>query len=801
MGVNMGGVVSMKMKFAILAFIFLLMPFSLGSSAIINHNITTLHVKTIWNVTQNSPSINITPVGNIFGTNTVNFLIVNNSKSTEISVVEGDNGVVKWEINVNPIFEYTVVNLSNSQGLVVLYRNGTLAMYNLANGNPIWMHNEGTYYRMGYIIAPYNGGDIIFNAGANPYSKAIGFTLYIEAINLTGSTLWSTHFLYGMNFTYSYEMFYPLPPYPSYSGAVLLNTYSYSGGDLVPYAQLVNAYTGNVIWNVSVQNGGGINSATIGNFLGKGPMIAYSTNAISGSLVIANLSNGNALQYYNASQPLWICEQQNAISMEVYDHLMPSLWYANMPSSSLSEDLILEGIGSIGMNGTQPMRLMEYDFVSSTTVWNVILQTNNSNAMMNPAPYYFITLPNNQGSYVIAYSSYSNKVYSIVNGYIKMDYKMNVPNSYLENMLINPNIFYTNEPVIADARPGAGYYTVSYIDLLNGSLILSKNVNVPQSFSKVYVEPLSLIANQTTPSFALIGDYKNGSESYTYIEGLNGINATTIFAMNFQGYFIMTNGTYMYNSIYPGLNNGQLMKGTGISNIILTTTNGITAFYSYYVYIAPIKINSFSVTPINGMAPLNVTYQVNVTGGVKPYVYKWYINGFYYTSNVSYYNFSYQLAGSYNASVTVYDSMNSYATSNNITVTVYSPSNGGQGAGKKYYTVSGIVQSSNYSPISNATLRFSSGNITETGSNGFFSLNLTNGTWSVIISKNGYQTAYYNITVNGSPLTETFTMYPERAGNTTSTTLTSQGSFVYLIIAAVVIVAVISLVIWIRRKK
>ena len=800
---GMGGGVSMKMKFAILAFIFLLTPFSLGSFAHINQNITTLHVKTIWNVTQNSPSLNITPLGNIFGTNTINFLVVNNSKSTEISVVQGDNGEVKWEINVNPIFEYTVVNLSNTQGLVVLYYNGTLAMYNLANGNVIWMHNEGTYYRMGYLIAPYNGGDIIFNAGANPYSKAIGFTLYIKALTLNGSTLWSTNFLYGMNFAYAYEMFYPLPPYSSYNGSVLLNTYSYSGGDLNPYAQLVNAYTGNVIWNTSVQNGGGINSATIGNFLGKGQVIAYTTNAISGSLVISNLSNGEALQYYNASQPLWLCEQQNAISMEVYFHLMPLRWYANMPSSSSSEDLIIEGIGSLGMHGTQPMRLIEYDFVSSTTIWNVTLQTNNSNAMMNAAPYYFITLPNNQGSYVIAYSSYSNKVYSIVNGYLKMDYKMNVPNSYLENMLINPNTFYTNEPIIADATPGSGYYVVSYIDMLNGSVILSKNVNVPQSFLKIYVEPLSFIANQTTPSFALIGNYKNGSEPYTYVEGLNGINATTIFTINFQGYFIMTNGTYLYNSIYPGLNNGQLMKGTGISNIILTTSNGITAFYSYYVYIAPIKINSFTATPMNGVAPLNVTYQVNVTGGVKPYIYKWYINGFYYTSNVSYYNFSYPLAGSYNASVTVYDSMNNYAISNNITVTAYPPSTGGQGIGGKYYSVSGIIQSPSYSPIPNATLRFSSGNITETNSNGFFSLNLTNGTWNVIISKNGYQTAYYNITVNGAPLTETFTMYPERATNPTSTSLPTQGNAVYLIIAGVVIVVAVILLIaiWHRRKK
>jgi hypothetical protein len=793
----------MKVSIAILLFFFLVIPFSVGSSAHISPNTTTLHVKTIWNVTQNSPSINITPIGNIFGTNTVNFLVVNNSKFTEISVVQGDNGLVKWEINVNPIFEYTVVNLSNTEGLVVLYYNGTLAMYNLANGNVLWMHNEGTYYRMGYLIAPYTNGDIIFNAGANPYSKAIGFTLYIKAINLNGSTLWSTNFLYGMNLTYSYDMFYPLPPYSSYTGAVLLNTYSYSGGDLVPYAELVNAYTGKVIWNVSVQNGGGINSATIGNLLGKGPMIAYSTNALSGSLVIANLTNGNALQYYNASQPLWLCEQQNDVSMEVYDHLMPSAWYANMPSSSSSEDLIIEGIGSIGINGTLPMMLMEYDFVSSTTVWNVILKTNNSNAMMNPAPYYFITLPNNEGSYVIAYSSYSNRVYSIVNGYLKMDRKLNVPNSYLENMLINPNIFYTNEPVIADATPGAEYYTVSYIDIINGSILTSKNVNVHQAFSKIYVEPLSLIANQTIPSFALIGDYKNGSEYYTYIEGLNGINATTIFVMNFQGYFIMTNGTYLYNSLYPGLNNGQLMKGTGISNIILTTTNGITVFYSYYVYIAPIKINSFTVTPINGIAPLNVTYQVNVTGGVKPYTYKWYINGLYYTSNVSYYNFSYQLAGSYNASVTVYDSMNNYATSNNITVTAYSSSSGGQGIVKKYYTVSGIVQSPNYSPISNATLYFSSGNITETSSNGFFFLNLTNGTWSVTISKSGYQTAYYNITVNGGPLTETFIMYPQRVSNTTSTPLSSQGSAMlyYAIISVMVIIAIIVVTIWFRKKK
>ena len=119
------------------------------------------------------------------------------------------------------------------------------------------------------------------------------------------------------------------------------------------------------------------------------------------------------------------------------------------------------------------------------------------------------------------------------------------------------------------------------------------------------------------------------------------------------------------------VNLGSVTPGTYQANLTVTDSSGqkVSTTFTFYVVPPPaVKVLSNASTAVAGSA---LKFTANVTGGVAPYSYSWYVNGSFAGSSQAL-TYRFTSPGVYNVSVVVADSYG-VRTSNWTLVTVYPP--------------------------------------------------------------------------------------------------------------------------------
>ncbi|MGC8726032.1 MAG: carboxypeptidase-like regulatory domain-containing protein [Thermoplasmata archaeon] len=777
-----------------------------GKTSFVDNN---ANIKELWNSNMTLSNVTITPVGNIYSNGHINFLLVDSYNSYDkLYLTDGENGTVMWAISSLPLIQYDIVNLSsNTEGLLAL-TSSYLTMYSILNGQVIWQKSiSGTL--TGFKIGNLTKYNIIYAYTAIGSYSPTGILLYynttFQAINIVnGTSLWISGIFRMGPTTNGQNIMFPIPPISGFTGGILINSLVTINKNATSIISLINGLSGETVWTVSNPNiMGQLTSISIGNITQNSYQLAASSyNSSFGDVLLFNISNGQIINSITNmyAEPIFY-QEYNLFFYENYFHEIPSEWIPSLPFNSMGlNNLLVEYTNDFNRSAKryEPTAIEEINIQSSTVVWKVQLPTNNTIAEMYPSNY--IYLPSYHQVFVIG--QLNNRLYVISNGVMTSNIKYGTTPLYYFDLLVNPKIFTFNNTIeLPNLYINTNGYYITFVNSNNGLTTNNISLTFQNSFTTTYIEPISIVTPNNIPAFTFVGIINNTNYYSTFVEGLS-INGKTIFTQYQNGSFQYIMGTYFYNSFYPGLNNGQLSGGE-ISNYIIATTKGLSAWSVYKNTIPPLQITSLTSNIYKGTSPLNISLYVNISGGVSPYTYNWNISNVFIFTQIPYLNYTLYNVGTYNISVQITDSIGEKVSSSIITITVTPPETGNK---NYYYNVTGYVTSSSGIPLNGVTITTNNGNQTVTNSRGIFFVGLPNGTWEIKAQKSGYYTAIYNVTINGSGQQIIITMKPFNNTKTSSTTSTTGpsigvGSIILIIVLSLVLVVGIFYVIKIFKPK
>ncbi len=206
-----------------------------------------------------------------------------------------------------------------------------------------------------------------------------------------------------------------------------------------------------------------------------------------------------------------------------------------------------------------------------------------------------------------------------------------------------------------------------------------------------------------------------------------------------------------YTSSSPNPSHTYAKAGTYTATLTVTDSAGNSASYSAMITVSspvsPLSVSA-SATPTSGYAPLTVNFTSSVSGGQQPYTYQWNF-GDGYTSSSPNPSHTYQQPGTYTATLTVIDSAgNQNSSSVTITVSQQAPSTGTL----EVYVI-GMQGNPQYGvALKGATVTVDSKTCT-TDSNGYCSLSLPAGTYTVTASASGYKSESMSVTITAGQTT------------------------------------------------
>ncbi|MGC8657403.1 MAG: carboxypeptidase-like regulatory domain-containing protein, partial [Thermoplasmata archaeon] len=713
------------------------------------NTISNENISNIWSNNLNLINDTLVPVGNVLGTNHINFIVVKPSDNYYTTyLISGQNGTVIWSLRTPIIQQYIVVNISsNTQGLLIL-TSQYLTMYSITTSPNIIWQQPLTGNFTGFLIGNTSTQNIIYAYSVNTTSTS-NF-IYIYAINIEkGNIEWTTQFNF-IYYTSNIFPFFPIPKIGNFDGGILINpNYSYRNKNsnttqFFSYISLINGTNGNVEWNITNPNVGGVlSSISIGMFTSTSYQIAVgSSNVREGYVGIININGTIDGSFNGANMNPWFAQQLNINIFQTYYHIEPSVWINPLPYNNTNgyNDLILEETGYIDFKTQKviPPEIEEINLYNNVTIWKQQLPMINSTSypltsMLSFIDYVYIPSTNQ----IIVINQMINKLYVVSDGLLTANLNVLMANNYF-NLTINPSIIAlkNNAIVIPVVNQTGDNYNVSFINTRTGKVVGYHNLYFSNEFTTIYIEPISIVTENFLPTFAFIGVSNNNGHPTTLIEALT-TNGNIVFSQEQNGSLQYIMGTYFYNSFYPGINNAQL-SNEKISDYILSTSLSISAWSVSLNNITPLQIQSFTSNKYNGIAPLNVSFNVNVSGGVSPYTYNWNISNIFITTQVSYINYTLYIVGTYNISVQITDSIGEKVKSNILTLTVSSTVNVNK---NYYYNVTGYVTSSSGIPLNGVIITTNNSNQTVTNSRGIFFVDLPNGTWEIKAQKSGYYTA------------------------------------------------------------
>jgi hypothetical protein len=802
----------LKYKAIIGIFLVSLLLFSIPTYGKIPFVDNNSNINKLWNLNITLSNVTIIPVGNIYFNGHINLLAVDSYNSySKLYLIGGENGTIMWTISTPPLIQYNVVNISsNTEGLLTL-TSSYLTMYSLLNGQVMWQKPiSGTI--TGFKVGNITKYNVIYTYIAIGSYSPIGTLLYynttFQAINIVnGTSLWNSGVFRMSPTTNGQNIMFPIPPISGFTGGILINPLVTINKNTTSIISLINGFSGEIMWNVSNPNiMGQLSSVSIGNFTQNSyQLVASSYNSSFGDILLFNISNGQITYSITDmyAEPIFY-QESNLFLYENYFHEIPSEWIPNLPIHSVGlNNLLVEYTNDFNRSAKryEPATIEEINVQSSTVIWNAQLPTNNTIAEI--FPFNYIYLPSYNQVFVIG--QLNNRLYVISSsGLITANIKYSTTPLYYFDLLVNPKIFTFNNtielPNLYIGTNGNGIYYISFVNSNNGQITNNISLTFQSSFTTTYIEPVSVVTPNNIPTFTFVGIINNTNYYTTFVEGLN-INGKIVFTQYQNGSFQYIMGTYFYNSFYPGLNNGQLNSGD-ISNYIIATTKGLSAWSVYKNTMPPLQIHSITSNTYKGASPLNISVYVNMSGGVSPYTYMWNVSNVFIPTQIPYLNYTLYNVGIYNISVQITDNIGEKVSSGVISIIVTSPETSNK---SYYYNVTGYVTSSSGIPLYGVTITTNNGNQTVTNSRGIFFLYLPNGTWEIKAQKNGYITSTYNITINGSSQQIIITMKPAST-KTSSTASTSSpsigiGLIIILIVLSVALIAGIIYVTKIFKAK
>ncbi len=814
----------LKNKLYLVITIITLLTLSLSGLSVKGASLQGANVKTLWSVPAGSNSLNITAAGNVLNNGYMSFVVVNNSQyGSKISLVNGHNGDVMWNVSSAIITEYMVVNISATlRGLLTLTDTGYLTLYNLVNGTTIFHRysvNTAKYQNGdNFIIEKSENGLLVYVLSEESInaSKSTGVNEYLikaSALNIyNGTFLWNISYPFADEYPVSlYNVISPLPSIPGLpSGGVLIFPTYMKNGNIISYINLYNS-NGNLIWNVSSYISGSLQSVSIGNYYySNSYSIAYTTTNGSGSLAVIGITNGT-LQYIKKIPYITPILNQlvSVYNFEINEHTLPlSYTGITLQSSEGSSYLLAEYIGIVPSSSGKslPNSLVALDIANNTVAWRVFLPGTVSIYTFN---YAIIPSALTDGvTEIIAVTPVLNYVYGISagtsgNATWRLNYNFKESLNYFYALSYDPSLYTINGKLsfITASYMGFNHYNLSFYNGINGTLMFNRTLSVSLIFSYMEIMPLSYLS--TSESYAFMGIAESHGTYKDFIDGFDG-NGSTIFSLNTTGNLELINGTSYYSYFYPGLHNGQLTDNGKIDNFIMYNSEKIYAMELNVSNVTPLKILNFTSVNESGIAPLSDAFYVNVTGGIAPYNYTWSVNGVVYSvTTAPYYNHSFTVSGIYNVSVMVKDTVGNVANSNNIMVIVKS-SNSSSNSTSRYYLIEGMVKNSGGLPVSGVSIEASTGNVTTSLSDGEFLIYLPNGTWVLTFIKTGYDTVTTNITVKGGYSGGIYVAKMNSSNVTSVTTGSSVNKLMdmyYVIIPVIVIVMVILIYLFVISRK
>ena len=798
----------LKYKAIIGVFLVTLLLFSISSYGKMPFVENNSNINELWNSNMTLSKVTIIPVGNIYSNGHINLLAVDSYNSySKLYLINGENGTIMWATSTPPLIQDDIVNISsNAEGLLTL-TSSYLTMYSLFNGQVIWQKPiSGTL--TGFKVGNITKYNVIYTYVAIGSYSPTGILLYynttFQAINIVnGTSLWNSG-VFEMSATINDQnIMFPVPPISGFTGGILINWWNTVNKNTTSILSLINGFSGQIMWSVSNPNIMGLlTSISIGNFTQNNyQLVASSYNSSFGDIILLNISNGQIAQSITDmyAEPIFY-QESNLFLYENYFHEMPSEWIPLLPTNGIGlNNLLVEYTNGFNRSAKryEPTTIEEINVQTSTVIWKAQLPTNNTLADIYPSIY--IYLPSYNQVFVVG--QLNNRLYAISStGLITANIKYSTTPFYYFDLLANPKIFSLNNTIeLPNLYIGTnGVYYISFVNSNNGTITNNISLTFQISFTNTYIEPISLVTTNNNPTFTFVGIIKNNSYYTTFVEGLN-INGKIVFTQYQNGSFQYIMGTYFYNSFYPGLNNGQLNSGD-ISNYVIATTKGVSAWSVYKNTMPPLQINSITSNIYKGPSPLNISLYVNISGGVSPYTYNWNISNVFISTQIPYLNYTLYNVGIYNISVQIVDNIGEKVTSGTITITVTSPSTSNK---IYYYNVTGYVTSSSGNPLYGVTITTNNGNQTVTNSRGIFFVYLPNGTWEINAQKSGYITSTYNITINGSSQQIIITMKPIANNNKTSSTASTSSppiSIGTIILIAILVIAIIGGVVFYITK-
>jgi len=779
-----------------------------------NTYVASPNLHTIWQFTPSNSigNINYTAAGNIFENGKMGFIswYKTNSNSYVISGISS-NGIVMWNISVINYINFTIYGPVLNYSQTILVQSGaiigpgisTFALYNAYNGNLIWMNNitlsdnqkifpfyTGIYTNNGnatLLFLSYNKTSdispnilifentlLLLNANNGSINHVVSYTTYgIKNVLIGNQNVYIIPSFEGLSS--GGFMYYQLLPVLSNNSIVIYNyivLYNLEGILLFNItAPTSNFTTISIITSTSVGNYFGGNNYYIAiTFLN---VFINNTNIKSeyGSIAILNV---NGAIKYSIELPI----NNYPVSVQSITPNIFRLEYRLSPSTPIGNlidytgtgnpDLLLENV--ILPSGEAYLSVL--NVLNNKFQWNSSLQFYPSDEIVEPLPYSFDGLPipeilliSSSGNITALYGSNGTIMWKIVQQGDLIGTPYNSLAEFYPQLMNLTKSTLTSFITLTYFYNSSGYgNTILHINVYSsdtGNVIYIKNISLPSPPQHASLFPIGECYNTSTMDVGLVLSSKNTTGWNYYFYGISGNNGSFIFngseSFPSNNNYINFQSGYVFGLFYQDLNNGQVSNDGRIDDVFFSIGSSIIA-YNVNNYVEKSSKNSFSVilssNVINGYAPLNVSFTVNVSGNMGPYKYVWIIGNLSIgnlslLTNVSYLNYSFTQPGKYYVFVNVTDRIGNSIKSNTLYINVESKSS----SKVIYYNITGYVTNTNNLPIEGVFIITSDGNKTITNQNGMFYVYLPNGTWQITAYLNGYYNTTVNITVNGRDIT------------------------------------------------
>ena len=791
--------------------------------------------------------------GNITGDGYIDFLLPyydTTYKNATLTAIDGGNGKVIWEININnylsyymagtlgkiPLIEVISGNVSTPQINQPFYGPGyvNISMINGLDGYTIWNKtidlinsnmglfittNETIFASTDPIISTY----AIFTIHQSNVSNifyAFNITVYgIKNINGMVAFVHQYSSLSVYNGYYYFPLYLAIDKVPGLESGGIFYTYlQLSSAGIVTANSVLVSSNGSTIWNVTspyycliLSDGYNLGvSIALGNFTGGVDYdIAYSFVAIT---VSSSLQPNFGIAVLNITTGKYIYTktygQYGDPGLSQFVMSTPFIEYdANIDNATggYGPTIDLTGNGIPDLIVTEWSRNESYvenvsliNVFQNKVVWTTFLTgcLSYSGAAFSPIPLKF-----NNISYmpVFVFPQMTGEIYLLngTNGQIlasSLD-----PNAmaypylgYLSVMINNPTYF--SKFALAGIYPYIPknmstsnlLYNVTLLNISSKGNVINKTLVLPYSNALIsYFVSLSFFGFNYYITANLDQNSSNNWTDNLYV--MSTTNLSVIWKYTAKNY-----GQDPSMMFSPSWNYFRLMYPHKYNNGNLTN--------SKYQYVFPLQtINRFYMLSINntqklsshflyqyksGYAPLTDTFNMEVTGGVAPYSYKWYINNTLLNNSGSILTYTFNVQGIYNISVVAIDQL-SQTTYGYVVVVVYP-----QNITKALYKIEGFVKNSTGNPISNVSVFLNNSLISVTNNSGVFIIMLPNGTYNINFTHPEYKNYSYKLIVDGQNLSFSIYLTQIYHSNTTYSTAKTSARYPSIIIIITIITGI-----------